>query len=77
MKLKIKAFLIGFDYAIKHYDKIEDHHFHSLPGATWHDKSTQKIYRDSIKFGRKYMQYRYEILAFCMIFMGIVILITI
>jgi hypothetical protein len=75
--IKLKAFLKGFDYAVKHYDKIEDHHFHSLPGASWHDQSTQKLYRKSIIIGRKYMQYRYEVLASCMIFMGIVILITI
>ena len=73
---KIKAFLYGFHYAVKHHDKIEDHHFHSLPGASWHDKSTQKIYRKSILIGRKYVQYRYEIIALAMIFMGIVLLIT-
>lgn len=61
--IKLKAFLTGFDYGVKHYDKIEDHHFHSLPGATWHDQSTQKIYRKGIFFARKYMQYRYETLT--------------
>ena len=74
--IKLKAFLKGFDYAVKHYEKIEDHHFHSLPGATWHDQSTQHVYRKSIEFGRKYMQYRYEIIAMSMIFMGIVLLVT-
>ena len=61
--MKIKAFLLGFDYAIKNYDKIEDHHFQSLPGANWHDRDTQNLYRKSIRIGRKYMQYRYEILT--------------
>lgn len=59
---KIKAFFIGFDYAVKNFHKIEDHHFHSLPGAAWHDKSTQSIYRKSIQIGRTYMRYRNEIL---------------
>jgi len=76
MKIKIKSFLFGFDYAVKNYEKIEDHHFHSLPGASWSDKYTNHIYRKGIKSGRKYMQYRYEVLAFTMIFMGIVLLIT-
>lgn len=73
---KIKAFLKGFDYAVKRYEEIEDHHFHSLPGAAWHDRSTQQIYRKSILIGRKYMQYRYEVLAFCLIFTGIVMMVT-
>ena len=63
MKLKIKSFLFGFDYAVKHYHKIEDHHFHSLPGASWSDKYTNEIYRKGIHYGRKYMQYRYEVLT--------------
>jgi hypothetical protein len=63
MKLKIKSFLFGFDYAVKHFDKIEDHHWHTYSGAAWHDKYTNEIYRKGIKVGRKYMQYRYEILA--------------
>jgi hypothetical protein len=67
LKLKIKAFMHGFDYAVKNYDKIEDRHFHTLPGASWHDNSTQRVYRKSIAFGRKYMQYRYEILALAVI----------
>ena len=61
--MKIKAFLLGFDYAVKRYDQIEDHHFHSFPGASWHDKSTQLTYRKGISFARKYMQYRYETLT--------------
>lgn len=60
---KLKAFAYGFDYAVRNYDKIEDHHFQSLPGANWYDKDTQNLYRKSIRFGRKYMQYRYEVLA--------------
>ncbi|MEY4332678.1 MAG: hypothetical protein RLZZ196_1416 [Bacteroidota bacterium] len=63
LKLRIKSFLFGFDYAVKHFDKIEDHHFHSYPGAAWHDKYTNNIYRKGIVFGRKYMQYRYEVLT--------------
>lgn len=59
---KIKAFFIGFDYAVKNYEKLEDHHFQSLPGASWHDTETQNMYRKSIRIGRKYMQYRHEIL---------------
>lgn len=60
---KLKAFLRGFDYAVKHFKSIEDHHFHSLPGAKWFDKATQVNYRKGITFGRKYMQYRYEVLT--------------
>lgn len=63
MNIKFKAFARGFDYAVKNYDKIEDHHFHSLPGANWYDKSTQLNYRKGVTFARKYMQYRYEILT--------------
>ncbi len=74
--LKLKAFLKGFDYAVKYYNKIEDHHFQSFPGAAWHDLDTQHIYRKSIQFGRKYMQYRYEVIASAMIFMGIILMVT-
>ena len=73
MKLKIKSFLFGFDYAVKYYDKIEDHHFHSLPGATWQDRSTQNLYRKGIVFGRKYMQYRLEILTLSLLFATMII----
>lgn len=64
---KIKAFLRGFDYAVKRYNQIEDHHFHSLPGAKWFDIETQSNYRKGVFFGRKYMQYRYEVLTLCVI----------
>ncbi len=77
MKIKIKSFLFGFDYAVKNYEKIEDHHFHSLPGANWTDKYTNNIYRKGIQYGRKYMQYRYEVLALSMIFVSVVLLITV
>lgn len=60
---KLKVFFRGFDYAVKNYDKIEDHHFHTLPSENWYDRDTQKFYRKSILFGRKYMQYRLEILT--------------
>ncbi len=60
---KIKAVFRGFDYAVKHYDQIQDHHFQSLPGANWFDKQTQQLYRKGITIGRKYMQYRYEVLT--------------
>ena len=63
LKLRIKSFIFGFDYAVKHFDKIEDHHFHTFPGASWNDKYTNHIYRKGIRFGRKYMQYRYETLV--------------
>lgn len=61
--MKYKAFFRGFDYAIKHADKIEDHHFHSLPGANWYDRDTQNMYRNGVKYGRKYVQYRLETLT--------------
>lgn len=64
---KFKAFIKGFDYAVKKYSILEDHHFHSLPGANWYDKDTQNFYRKSIRIGRKYMQYRYEILTLTVI----------
>lgn len=60
---KFKAFIRGFDYAVKNHATLEDHHFHSLPGANWYDRNTQNFYRKSIRIGRKYMQYRYEILT--------------
>lgn len=64
---KLKAFLRGFDYAVKRYNQIEDHHFQSLPGAKWFDIETQSNYRKGVFVGRKYMQYRYEVLALCVI----------
>lgn len=71
---KVKPFLLGFDYAVKHFEKLEDHHFASLPGASWHDRVTNDIYRKGIKFGRKYMQYRYELLALYITFVGIAVI---
>lgn len=59
----IKPFIRGFDYGVKHFKTIEDHHFHSLPGANWHDRDTQNMYRKGVAYSRKYMQYRYEILT--------------
>jgi hypothetical protein len=64
---KTKAFFSGFDYAVKHFQTIEDHHFHSLPGASWNDKNTNNLYRKGIRFGRKYVQYRYEFLTLFLI----------
>ena len=61
--LKLKAFMRGFDYAIKNFDKIEDHHFHTFPGANWHDRNTNNIYRKGILYGRKYINYRLETLT--------------
>jgi hypothetical protein len=61
--LKLKAFMRGFDYAIKNFDKIEDHHFHTFPGAAWYDKDTNNTYRKGILYGRKYINYRPETLA--------------
>lgn len=53
-----KIFLNGFDYGVKHFETIEDKHF-----FTYHsDTSSSSIYRNGIKYARKYMQYRYEIL---------------
>ena len=63
MKTKIKAFIAGFDYGMKNYTRIEDHHFHSYPGAAWHDRDTNELYRKAIQYARKYMCYRYEILT--------------
>lgn len=68
MKLKIKSFLFGFDYAVKHFKTIEDHHFQSFPGASWNDKYTNHIYRKGIAYGRKYMQYRLEVLTLAILF---------
>lgn len=62
-KIYLKAFISGFDYAVKNYSKIEDHRFSSLPGAKWFDPKTQNTYRRGIRFGRKYMQYRLELLT--------------
>ena len=73
--LKFKAFFRGFDYAMKHHATLEDHHFHTLPGATWHDRETNKMYRKGILYGRKYINYRLEVLTLslliftCLLFM--------
>jgi len=61
---KIKPFLSGFDYGVKHYADIEDKHFFTYFGDV--DKSP--IYRNGIKYARKYVQYRNEILALTVIF---------
>ena len=66
-RLRIKSFIFGFDYAVKNFQKIEDHHFHTFPGADWHDRYTNDIYRKGIAYGRKYMQYRYEVLVLTLV----------
>lgn len=55
----ILIFLRGFDYGVKHYKTIEDKHFFTYFG----DTQKSHIYRNGIKYARKYMQYRNEILA--------------
>jgi hypothetical protein len=69
----IKPYMHGFNYAIKFFHKIEDHHFHSYPGASWHDKESQDYYRKGIKFGLTYMFYRYEFLTFIILFVTILL----
>lgn len=54
-----KVFLQGFDYGVKYFLTIEDKHFFTYFG----DVSKSPIYRNGIKYARKYMQYRNEILA--------------
>lgn len=76
MSTKNKAFIRGIDYAIKNFDKIEDHHFHSLPGAAWYDKDTQVNYRKGIAFGRKYMYYRYEVLTLIVLLFTTILFVT-
>jgi len=39
-----------------------------LPGAKWFDPKTQKTYRKGIDSGRKYMQYRLELLTLIILF---------
>jgi hypothetical protein len=55
----IKTFFCGFDYGVKHHKTIEDKHFFTYFG----DNKLSPIYRNGIKYARKYMQYRNEILA--------------
>jgi len=68
MLFKFRAFFTGFDYAVKNYSRTEDYHFNSLPGAKWFDPKTQKTYRKGIDSGRKYMQYRLELLTLIILF---------
>jgi len=60
---KIKAFLSGFDYGVKYFDTIEDKHFFTY----FKDLSMSNVYRNGVKTARKYMQYRYELLALVVI----------
>ena len=60
---KIKAFLSGFDYGVKHFNTIEDKHFFTY----FKDISISHVYRNGVKTARKYMQYRYELLALAVI----------
>lgn len=64
---KIKIFFKGFDYAVKNYDSIEDRHFQTLPGSDVARQDDHKLYRKSISIGRKYVQYRYELLTLILI----------
>lgn len=70
----IKPFLIGFNYAVKHFEKLEDHHFHTLPASHNPTKQDHEKYRKGVAFGRKYMQYRFEILAFYITLVGIAVI---
>jgi hypothetical protein len=59
-----KVFLTGFDYGVKHFQTIEDKHFFTYHGDTDGSKlsASSKVYRNGIRYARKYMQYRNEIL---------------
>lgn len=68
--LPLKVFLMGWHYANKNFDKIEDHHFFSYTT----DTTKSKYYRKGVQYGRFYRLYRYEILAFYFTLLGIAVI---
>jgi len=59
----IKAYISGFHYGVKHFETLEDKHFHTY----FRDLDKSGHYRNGIKFARNYMLYRYEILTLFLI----------
>ena len=62
---KIRPFTDGFDYGIKHYKTIEDHHFFTYPFRVddFHlARNQDALYRKGIRSARLYSRYRYETL---------------
>jgi hypothetical protein len=59
----LKAFFYGFHYGVKHFDTLEDKHFHTY----FKDLDKSGHYRKGIKSARNYILYRYEILALSII----------
>jgi hypothetical protein len=55
----LKAFFYGFHYGVKHFDTLEDKHFHTY----FKDLDKSGHYRKGIKTARNYMLYRLEILT--------------
>jgi hypothetical protein len=58
-----KAFFHGFHYGVKHFETLEDKHFHTY----FKDLDKSGHYRKGIKSARNYMLYRYELLTFTVI----------
>ena len=68
---KIRPFTDGFDYGIKHYETIEDHHFFTYPFRVddYHlARKQDNLYRKGIRSARTYNRYRYEILLIIYVF---------
>ena len=55
----IKPYIAGFHYGVKHFNTLEDKHFHTY----FKDTNKSNHYRNGIKHARNYMLYRYEILT--------------
>lgn len=55
----LKAFFHGFHYGVKHYNTLEDKHFHTY----FKDLDKSGHYRKGIKTARNYMLYRLETLT--------------
>lgn len=76
----IRIFFRGFHYAIKKYNIIEDHHFHTYTNKDSmvdnYGNVVHSIYRRGIKSGRLYFLYRYETLTFLILAMGIIVMLT-
>lgn len=55
----VKAYFHGFHYGVKHFEILEDKHFHTY----FKDLDKSGHYRKGIKHARNYMLYRLETLT--------------
>ena len=65
----IKAYISGFHYGVKHFETLEDKHFHTY----FKDLDKSGHYRKGIKLARNYMLYRYEFLTLFLILTTMII----